>query len=150
MKFADEKSADGSSLLVASWVDGNGDAIGVSAHAISSTAVGKGWGHVSTCKGQYDTAVASDLAVSSKGEWVAVGSWGCPGAKAGAGNFVIFKGVGGTGIPDFQEAVAGQIWAVDVAVAADGTRYAAAGSWHTNDGAHPSQVSLYATPRGLP
>jgi len=149
--FSDEPAA--SPLLAAAWVSQDGGAVAVSAYTLSQTTTSEAWSHVQPCSA-FNMASSRGLSVSSGGEWVAFGSWGCDdgsGGSSGTGvvansgrqpNIGIWAGIGGDGKPVFQDVLPGEIWAVDVQACTNASAVVAVGSWITKTA--PSQLTVYA------
>lgn len=47
-------------------------------------------------------------------------------------NVAVFQGVGGSGVPVFEAGTRGEVWAVDIDVAANGTVSVGAAAWAEN------------------
>ena len=76
---------------------------------------------------------------------MAVGLWGCDGGSDESGQVVALKGRGGDGKALLLNAtLPGEVWAVDVDVdVRTKSVYVGAGSWKSNIGSVPAQVSVY-------
>ena len=81
------------------------------------------------------------LSVTSKGELVALGSWGC---TQDNGTLLVYKGIQGNGKPTFSSTFHGQVWAVDARTSSGGKEaYLAAASWESQKSNFPSQTTLF-------
>ena len=149
--FAEEADVvTGETVLAVGWCGQQGESTGVSAHyATKAGQLKAGWAHHQLCGGNnFDSIGNNGLAVSSRGEYVVVGKWGCGSdSMQRLKNFAVFEGVGGKGVPAFEAKTPGQIWAVDVDVAANGTVVVGAAAWSLNsDGAAAGQNGSVGAP----
>ena len=174
-------------FLAISWSDENGVDVVVTTYAVTGLAKGSRpkldsvWKYSRKCpgSGSFDFVVPTALSVSSGGETVSVGSWGClngavkgpvrhPNGRFGgssleamasavsggdkneaAPNVVILKGRGGDGKPLMEDTLPGKVWAVATSMGLS-SPVVSVGSWFTRDGSTPSQVTTYAVKHSLP
>lgn len=149
LAFDRADSSSPSILLSVAWTDAVGSQVIVTAHEIKEMkTVQQIWSYAPpNCSGgaQFDYVMQQGLGISGGGEVVAVGLWGCDGGPNESGQVVALKGRGGDGKALLLNAtLPGEVWAVDVDVdVKTKSVYVGAGSWKSNNGSVPAQVTVY-------
>eukprot|EP00462_Mataza_sp_D1_P011918 CAMPEP_0175162086 /NCGR_PEP_ID=MMETSP0087-20121206/24965_1 /TAXON_ID=136419 /ORGANISM="Unknown Unknown, Strain D1" /LENGTH=427 /DNA_ID=CAMNT_0016450573 /DNA_START=178 /DNA_END=1461 /DNA_ORIENTATION=- len=151
LAFSSDPSFDPPFLAVA-WDNGQGSAVAVTTYEVDGSKVKQIWNFTRTCSHGLDIVSSEDgLQVSSDGNFVVLGTWGCD-LTNGDPNVAVFKGKGGDGKPLLSDSRPWYVWAVavDTDPSHPGKAYVGAASWSSQTKAQPRRQAKLSESSGSP